>query len=122
MTARPVGRRPAPTIAHIRATLITAASIVESVGLCQGQAQDLTGAVCPTRAIAIAADEDVDVALFAVFEVERLLGAGGPHSDLVAWADRPHVTKDDVARLLRNAARYLDHDFTTGRGREAGAA
>lgn len=112
MTALVSKAGPVPTPAGIRAVLLEAARIIESVGHCQHQAEDLTGAVCARRALTLASDGDLELAWFAAFEVERLLEACGLVSDLTEWQDHPQVGKDAVVRLLRATAVCPGRDWT----------
>ncbi|MCU1590065.1 MAG: hypothetical protein JWP11_1321 [Frankiales bacterium] len=99
---------PVPTVAGIRATLLTAARILETQGWTKYQSRDDRGRLCVAEAINAAADGHNQDAFFARYEVERFLGVGNPKlTDLVAWQDRPGIGQADVVRLLRNVARLM---------------
>jgi len=91
---------PPPTNAGVRATLLTAAGVLERCGWTQGQARSLTGALCIGAALAVAADGDEDAELHATVALAELV----PWPSLVEWNDEPERTRDDVVGLLRFAA------------------
>lgn len=84
--------------------LLRAADLIEQRGWTQGRAEDNEGRLCMLGAISVAASHTVFDAYKAGTTAAGALYhyLGGP---IPAWNDNAHVTKADVLRALRAAAR-----------------
>jgi hypothetical protein len=90
-----------------------AAAQVRRRGKATGSFQDADGRVCTAGALQFAFHDTLDEGL-ALRQVARMLGWAGDDSSLgsltavATWNDQPHITAEDVALLLEQAAEKLE--------------